>query len=257
MSFKQAFYVIVKRDLGKQFSFSLKTITFFLTPLIWLVLFLFLRGGKVTVSLPSGIVSYTSFIVLGIAVWRMVGFLFNKITRFSQINRDTIKPILSLSYGKKTLFWSLVVTNLITVLFLGLFIVSVGMLIYGFTFQLNNLPLSLLILVLTLFSNLGIALILLSFSFDYRWINDLSYIIVTIFVLTSGVFFPAEYFPSPLNLIAFIFPLTQGVSLLHALLLFENAPFSVPIFIALLAETILLFFLGKFLFFRKVGKLFR
>jgi ABC-type polysaccharide/polyol phosphate export permease len=257
MSFRPAFYAMVKRDLGKQFSFSLKTITFFLTPLIWLVLFLFLRGDKVTVSLPYGLIPYTAFIVLGIAVWRMVGFLFNKTTRFSQINRDTIKPILSLNYGKKTLFWSLITTNLISVLLLGLFVVSVGMLLYGFTIYLNNLPLAIIVLFLTLFSNLGIALILLSFSFDYRWIKDFSYILVTVFVLTSGVFFPAEYFPFPLNLVAFAFPLTQGVSLLHSLLLFENAPFSVPIFITLLIETIVLFFLGKFLFFRKVSKLFR
>ena len=69
----------------------------------------------------------------------------------------------------------------------------------------------------------------------------IGFITTTIFGLSAGVFFPVELFPLPFDNIAYVLPLTQGLTIMREMLLFPNFLPNMNLLIALLMETIILF----------------
>jgi ABC-2 type transport system permease protein len=78
--------------------------------------------------------------------------------------------------------------------------------------------------------------------------KSIGFITTTIFGLSSGVFFPVEFFPSPIDNIAYILPLTQGLTIMRELLLFPNLLPNINLLTALITETIGFFILAIFLY---------
>ena len=71
--------------------------------------------------------------------------------------------------------------------------------------------------------------------------KSIGFITTTIFGLSAGVFFPVELFPPPFDNLAYVLPLTQGLTLMREMLLFPNLLPNMNLLFMLLSETIILF----------------
>ena len=239
------------RDVIK---FSPSTLIFFITPLLWLVVFLFIRQHHLKVILDNGTVRYIDFLVLGVMGWRTVSEIMSSISKSVSSERSALKALLTAPNGKNILFKATLISSTVISLIVGLFIVLVGIMIYDFSIYYNNFLLGAIVFLLLMIIHIGIGFLFVGLAAIKEGFYSLRYLLTALFAMMSGVFFPVNLYPEPLNHWAMILPFTQGMKLLHDLFLFENAPLATNLLIILTIEAIVFFVLGYYMFKKNVMK---
>ena len=59
-------FLLTKRKLKESLNLSMNTLFLFIQPLLWLLIFLFIRQSKLDMFLPNGTTTYVNYLVLGV-----------------------------------------------------------------------------------------------------------------------------------------------------------------------------------------------
>jgi ABC-2 type transport system permease protein len=223
----------------------------FIQPVVWISLFLYLRESNIMVPLYYDTIRYTDYLISGIIVWRTITFIMSRIQKSIHSDRYIIRTVLFSPKGEGILFWSSIFSTVITAALIALVVLVAGIIVYGFSINMNNIILVLFIITLIIITHIGIAFILLSISFRFRDTRNFSFILTTVLGLISGVFFPPALFPYPINYLSYILPLTQGLDLLHTSALTSNN-LNIQLLIIMGAEGSILFGVGRVLFRKQI-----
>jgi len=251
MLIKPLAYLTLKK-IRENLGFRINTIALFIQPLLWLTIFIFLRQTKIIIDMELGPVKYVDFLVIGIFTWRMVTFMIGYFPKSVQDERPVIRALLLAPSGESIIFWSSIFSTAFIAILIGIVIMLAGAIIYNVSIFLNNILIVLFVLLLIIIVHLGFAIIFFSFSIYIKDAKSIGFILTTIFGLFSGVFFPPQFFPVPMNQIAFILPMTQGITLLRDLTLYPNAMLNWNLLYALVVEAIIFFSYGRLLYKKKL-----
>ena len=236
-----AFTLLTIKKIRNNLSFTLSTFTTILQPILWLSIFLYLREEHIILNLYNNQIRYIDFIVLGIFVWRTVSFILGKFPNSIKEDTSAIRSIIISPGGEKILIWSSIIATFSIAMIIGSCILLAAVLLYGFSIFLNHIIIAFLVFLLIIIIHFEIASIIVISHIHIKDMKSIGFITTTIFGLSAGVFFPVELFPPPFDNLAYVLPLTQGLTLMRELLLFPNLLPNMNLLFALLSETIILF----------------
>jgi ABC-type polysaccharide/polyol phosphate export permease len=236
-----AFTLLTIKKIRNNLSFTLSTFTTILQPILWLSIFLYLREEHIIINLYNNQIRYIDFLVLGIFVWRTVSFILGKFPSSIKEDASAIRSIIISPGGEKILIWSSIIATFSIAMIIGSCILLAAVLLYDFSIFLNHIIIAFLIFLLIIIIHFEIASIIVISHIHIKDMKSIGFITTTIFGLSAGVFFPVELFPPPFDNLAYVLPLTQGLTLMRELLLFPNLLPNMNLLFALLSETIILF----------------
>ena len=236
-----AFTLLTIKKIRNNLSFTLSTFTTILQPILWLSIFLYLREEHIILNLYNNQIRYIDFIVLGIFVWRTVSFILGKFPSSIKEDASAIRSIIISPGGEKILIWSSIIATFSIAMIIGSCILLAAVLLYDFSIFLNHIIIAFLVFLLIIIIHFEIASIIVISHIHIKDMKSIGFITTTIFGLSAGVFFPVELFPPPFDNLAYVLPLTQGLTLMRELLLFPNLLPNMNLLFALLSETIILF----------------
>jgi|GEM_PF-2350964 len=236
-----AFTLLTIKKIRNNLSFTLSTFTTILQPILWLSIFLYLREEHIIINLYNNQIRYIDFLVLGIFVWRTVSFILGKFPSSIKEDASAIRSIIISPGGEKILIWSSIIATFSIAMIIGSCILLAAVLLYGFSIFLNHIIIAFLVFLLIIIIHFEIASIIVISHIHIKDMKSIGFITTTIFGLSAGVFFPVELFPPPFDNLAYVLPLTQGLTLMRELLLFPNLLPNMNLLFALLSETIILF----------------
>ena len=236
-----AFTLLTIKKIRNNLSFTLSTFTTILQPILWLSIFLYLREEHIILNLYNHQIRYIDFLVLGIFVWRTVSFILGKFPSSIKEDASAIRSIIISPGGEKILIWSSIIATFSIAMIIGSCILLAAVLLYGFSIFLNHIIIAFLVFLLIIIIHFEIASIIVISHIHIKDMKSIGFITTTIFGLSAGVFFPVELFPPPFDNLAYVLPLTQGLTLMRELLLFPNLLPNMNLLFALLSETIILF----------------
>ena len=236
-----AFILLTFNKIKSNISFSLDTFTTLLQPVLWLSIFLILRENSITLQINNNEIKYIDFLVLGIFVWRIVSFIIGRFP--SMIQEDTIpmRSIMISPGGRKVLLWSCIATTFSIAMLIGLTMMLASILLYGFSIYLNFIFYAIIVFLICIIIHFEIALIFFFLRMQRKNLKSLGFIATTMFGLFSGVFFPINLFPFPLNDISYFLPLTQSLILMRELLLYPEPVLNWYLLLILSLETVFIF----------------
>jgi ABC-2 type transport system permease protein len=243
-----ALVLLTIKKIRNNLSFSLSTFTTILQPILWLSIFIYLREEQIILNIYNNQIRYIDFLVLGIFVWRIVSFILGKFPSSIKEDSSAIRSIITSPGGEKILIWSSIISTFSIAIIIGTSILITAVLLYNFSIFLNQIMVASLVFLLIIIIHFEIASIIVISRIHIRDMKSIGFITTTIFGLSSGVFFPVEFFPSPIDNIAYILPLTQGLTIMRELLLFPNLLPNINLLTALITETIGFFILAIFLY---------
>ena len=236
-----AFTLLTIKKIRNNLSFTLSTFTTILQPILWLSIFLYLREEHIIINLYNNQIRYIDFLVLGIFVWRTVSFILGKFPSSIKEDASAIRSIIISPGGEKILIWSSIIATFSIAMIIGSCILLAAVLLYDFSIFLNHIIIAFLVFLLIIIIHFEIASIIVISHIHIKDMKSIGFITTTIFGLSAGVFFPVELFPPPFDNLAYVLPLTQGLTLMRELLLFPNLLPNMNLLFALLSETIILF----------------
>jgi len=236
-----AFTLLTIKKIRNNLSFTLSTFTTILQPILWLSIFLYLREEHIIINLYNNQIRYIDFLVLGILVWRTVSFILGKFPSSIKEDASAIRSIIISPGGEKILIWSSIIATFSIAMIIGSCILLAAVLLYDFSIFLNHIIIAFLVFLLIIIIHFEIASIIVISHIHIKDMKSIGFITTTIFGLSAGVFFPVELFPPPFDNLAYVLPLTQGLTLMRELLLFPNLLPNMNLLFALLSETIILF----------------
>jgi ABC-type polysaccharide/polyol phosphate export permease len=236
-----AFTLLTIKKIRNNLSFTLSTFTTILQPILWLSIFLYLREEHIIINLYNNQIRYIDFLVLGIFVWRTVSFILGKFPSSIKEDASAIRSIIISPGGEKILIWSSIIATFSIAMIIGSCILLASVLLYDFSIFLNHIIIAFLVFLLIIIIHFEIASIIVISHIHIKDMKSIGFITTTIFGLSAGVFFPVELFPPPFDNLAYVLPLTQGLTLMRELLLFPNLLPNMNLLFALLSETIILF----------------
>lgn len=236
-----AFTLLTIKKIRNNLSFTLSTFTTILQPILWLSIFLYLREEHIIINLYNNQIRYIDFLVLGIFVWRTVSFILGKFPSSIKEDASAIRSIIISPGGEKILIWSSIIATCSIAMIIGSCILLAAVLLYDFSIFLNHIIIAFLVFLLIIIIHFEIASIIVISHIHIKDMKSIGFITTTIFGLSAGVFFPVELFPPPFDNLAYVLPLTQGLTLMRELLLFPNLLPNMNLLFALLSETIILF----------------
>jgi len=236
-----AFTLLTIKKIRNNLSFTLSTFTTILQPILWLSIFLYLREEHIIINLYNNQIRYIDFLVLGIFVWRTVSFILGKFPSSIKEDASAIRSIIISPGGEKILIWSSIIATFSIAMIIGSCILLAAFLLYDFSIFLNHIIIAFLVFLLIIIIHFEIASIIVISHIHIKDMKSIGFITTTIFGLSAGVFFPVELFPPPFDNLAYVLPLTQGLTLMRELLLFPNLLPNMNLLFALLSETIILF----------------
>ena len=243
-----ALVLLTIKKIRNNLSFSLGTFTTILQPILWLSIFIYLREEQIILNIYNNQIRYIDFLVLGIFVWRIVSFILGKFPSSIKEDSSAIRSIITSPGGEKILIWSSIISTFSIAIIIGASILITAVLLYNFSIFFNQIIVASLVFLLIIIIHFEIASIIVISRIHIRDMKSIGFITTTIFGLSSGVFFPVEFFPPPVDNIAYILPLTQGLTIMRELLLFPNLLPNINLMIALITETIVFFILAIFLY---------
>jgi ABC-type polysaccharide/polyol phosphate export permease len=236
-----AFTLLTIKKIRNNLSFTLSTFTTILQPILWLSIFLYLREEHIILNLYNNQIRYIDFLVLGIFVWRTVSFILGKFSSSIKEDASAIRSIIISPGGEKILIWSSIIATFSIAMIIGSSILLAAVLLYDFSIFLNHIIIAFLVFMLIVIIHFEIASIIVISHIHIKDMKSIGFITTTIFGLSAGVFFPVELFPPPFDNLAYVLPLTQGLTLMRELLLFPNLLPNMNLLFMLLSETIILF----------------
>ena len=236
-----AFTLLTIKKIRNNLSFTLSTFTTILQPILWLSIFLYLREEHIILNLYNYQIRYIDFLVLGIFVWRTVSFILGKFPSSIKEDASAIRSIIISPGGEKILIWSSIIATFSIAMIIGSCILLAAVLLYDFSIFLNHIIIAFLVFLLIIIIHFEIASIIVISNIHIKDMKSIGFITTTIFGLSAGVFFPVELFPPPFDNVAYVLPLTQGLTLMRELLLFPNLLPNMNLLFMLLSETIILF----------------
>ena len=236
-----AFTLLTIKKIRNNLSFTLSTFTTILQPILWLSIFLYLREEHIIINLYNNQIRYIDFLVLGIFVWRTVSFILGKFPSSIKEDASAIRSIIISPGGEKILIWSSIIATFSIAMIIGSCILLAAVLLYGFSIFLNHIIIAFLVFLLIIIIHFEIASIIVISHIHIKDMKSIGFITTTIFGLSAGVFFPVELFPPPFDNLAYVLPLTQGLTLMRELLLFPYLLPNMNLLFVLLSETIILF----------------
>jgi len=243
-----ALVLLTFKKIRNNLSFSLGTFTTILQPILWLSIFIYLREEQIIVNTYNNQIRYIDFLVLGIFVWRIVSYILGKFPNSIKEDSSAIRSIITSPGGENVLIWSSIISTFSIAMIIGISILITAVLLYNFSIFLNQIMIASVVFLLIIIIHFEIACIIVISRIPLRDMKSIGFITTTILGLSSGVFFPVEYFPPPLDNIAYILPLTQGLTIMRELLLFPNLLPNIHLLTALIIETIVFFILSIFLY---------
>jgi ABC-type polysaccharide/polyol phosphate export permease len=86
----------------------------------------------------------------------------------------------------------------------------------------NQIIIASLVFLLIIIIHFEIASIIVISHIHIKDMKSIGFITTTKFGLSTGVFFPVELFPPPFDNLAYVLPLTQGLTIMREMLLFPN-----------------------------------
>jgi ABC-type polysaccharide/polyol phosphate export permease len=236
-----AFLLLTIKKIRNNLSLTLSTFTTILQPLLWLIIFLYLREEQITLNLYNNQIRYIDFLVLGIFLWRIVSFILGKFPSSIKEDASAIRSIITSPGGEKILIWSSLVATFSIAMIIGACILLSAVLLYEFSIFFNQIIIAFLVFLLVIIIHFEIASIIVISHIHIKDMKSIGFITTTIFGLSAGVFFPVELFPSPFDNIAYVLPLTQGLTIMREMLLFPNLLPNLNLLILLLSEAFILF----------------
>jgi len=242
------------KKIKETVNFSLGTIIFFIQPMLWLIIFLFIKQQNHLVTLSHGKIRYVDFLVLGIFAWRMIAELMRSISYSISPEKQALRAIVTKPNGVKILFFSSLSASWVTGILIGAAILIAGKILFDFQTHIGSLILVLFILLLLFISHSGIAFIFLALTTINRGFTNVRYLLTTIFALFSGVFYPVALYPAPFNQLAYVLPFTQGLELLQETMLFNRISVNYTLLFTLIIESILLIVIGYLLYKKRIKK---
>jgi ABC-type polysaccharide/polyol phosphate export permease len=252
-----AYILLTTNKIKSHISFSIDTFTTLLQPILWLSIFLFLRESNTFLEIGNNDVRYVDFLVLGIFLWRIVSSIIGRFSSIVKEDMRTMRSVMITNGGKKVLMWSGITATLMLALIVGGIIILYSIFIYDFEILPNFLPYALLVFMLMIIIHFEIAIIVFILNIQKKSLNNLGFILTTLFALLSGVFFPVDLYPYPLNDISYAFPLTQSLSLMRELLLYQDVSINWNMLLLITLESIFLFILSFVLYKKKLNTLFK
>lgn len=244
----KAFTLLTIKKIRNNLSFTLSTFTTILQPILWLSIFLYLREEHIILNLYNNQIRYIDFLVLGIFVWRTVSFILGKFPSSIKEDASAIRSIIISPGGEKILIWSSIIATFSIAMIIGSSILLAAVLLYDFSIFLNHIIIAFLVFLLIIIIHFEIASIIVISHIHIKDMKSIGFITTTIFGLSAGVFFPVELFPPPFDNLAYVLPLTQGLTLMRELLLFPNLLPNMNLLFMLLSETIILFISAMILY---------
>jgi len=236
-----AFILLTIKKIKNHLSFTLSTFTTIIQPILWLSIFLYLREEQITLSIYNNQIRYIDFLVLGIFLWRIVSFILGKFPSVIKEDVSAIRSIITSPGGEKILIWSSFVATFFIAMIIGTAILLTAVLLYDFSIFFNQIIIASLVFFLIIIIHFEIASIIVISHIHIKDMKSIGFITTTIFGLSAGVFYPVELFPPPFDNLAYVLPLTQGLTIMREMLLFPYFLPNMNLFIALLIETIILF----------------
>jgi ABC-type polysaccharide/polyol phosphate export permease len=236
-----AFILLTIKKIRNNLSFTLSTFTTILQPILWLVIFLYLREEQITLTIYNNQIRYIDFLVLGIFLWRIVSFILGKFPSSIKEDASAIRSIITSPGGEKILIWSSLVATFSIAMIIGACILLSAVLLYDFSIFFNQIIIAFLVFLLVIIIHFEIASIIVISHIHIKDMKSIGFITTTIFGLSAGVFFPVELFPSPFDNIAYVLPLTQGLTIMREMLLFPHLLPNLNLLIMLLSEALILF----------------
>ena len=174
-------------------------------------------------------------------MWRTVSFILGKFASSIKEDASAIRSIIISPGGEKILIWSSIIATFSIAMIIGSCILLASVLLYDFSIFLNHIIIAFLVFLLIIIIHFEIASIIVISHIHIKDMKSIGFITTTIFGLSAGVFFPVELFPPPFDNLAYILPLTQGLTIMRETLLFPYFLFNMNLFIALIMEAIILF----------------
>ncbi len=248
-----AFILLTIKKIKNNFSFTLSTFTTILQPILWLSIFLYLREEQITLNIYNNQIRYIDFLVLGIFLWRVISFILGKFPSSIKEDASAIRSIITSPDGEKILIWSSIVSTFFIAIIIGASILLAAIILYDFSIFLNQIMIASLVFLLIIIIHFEIASIIVISHINIRDMKSIGFITTTIFGLSAGVFFPVELFPSPFDSLAYVLPLTQGLTMMRELLLFPHLVPNTNLLIMLLSEALILF-ISTFVLYKKIFK---
>ena len=236
-----AFILLTIKKIKNNLSFTLSTFTTIMQPILWLSIFLYLREEQITLSIYNNQIRYIDFLVLGIFLWRIVSFILGKFPSSIKEDASAIRSIITSPGGEKILIWSSLVATFSIAMIIGTCILLSAVLLYDFSVFFNQIIIASLVFLLIIIIHFEIASIIVISHIHIKDMKSIGFITTTIFGLSAGVFFPVEFFPPPFDNIAYVLPLTQGLTIMRETLLFPNLLLNINLLIMLLSEAFILF----------------
>jgi ABC-type polysaccharide/polyol phosphate export permease len=236
-----AFILLTIKKIQNNLSFTLSTFTTILQPILWLVIFLYLREEQITLNIYNNQIRYIDFLVLGIFLWRIVSFILGKFPSSIKEDASAIRSIITSPGGEKILIWSSLVATFSIAMIIGACILLSAVLLYDFSIFFNQIIIAFLVFLLVIIIHFEIASIIVISHIHIKDMKSIGFITTTIFGLSAGVFFPVELFPSPFDNIAYVLPLTQGLTIMREMLLFPDLLPNINLLVMLLSEALILF----------------
>jgi ABC-type polysaccharide/polyol phosphate export permease len=246
-----ALMLLTIKKIRNDFSFKLSTFTTIIQPILWLNIYLYLREEQIVLNIYNNQIRYIDFLVLGIFVWRVISFILSKFPSSIKEDASAIRSIITSPGGEKILIWSGIVATFSIAMIIGTSILLTAILLYDFSIFLNQIIIASLVFLLIIIIHFEIASIIVISRIHIKDMKSIGFITTTIFGLSAGVFFPVELFPSPFDNLAYVLPLTQGLTIMRELLLFPDLLPNINLLVMLLSEALILF-ISTFILYKKI-----
>ncbi|MFC1548574.1 ABC transporter permease [Candidatus Omnitrophota bacterium] len=216
--------VFLKKDLKIELSYKLSVLLRGLSVILFCLVFFFLARmveGASIKMLAKYKGNYFSFALIGMAFYSFFAILLNSFSsrlREEQLT-GTLEAIFLAPVRLPTLLAGITSFSLVRGMLNMLLFFLVGVFLLGAKISLSNVPIFLLVFVLSVMSFLSIGIIASSFILVFKRGNPINWLLENIFLLAGGVLYPVSVLPEWVRKISDILPITYALRAFRGLLI--------------------------------------
>ena len=216
----------LRKDWNVAISYKLQFFSSIAGVLISTMVFYFLSnfvGKNLTNSMKPYGGNYFAFVIVGIALTDYLVVStesFSSAIRSGQVN-GTFEALLTTPTSILTILFSSYLYPFLFTTFRILTYIFIGVVFCGLQFQVSNIWLCLLALVMTLLPFWGLGLLSAAFIIVFKQGSPINWILGISSTLLGGVFYPVSSLPAWLKPLSLAMPLTFGIEVMRKVLLAE------------------------------------
>jgi lipopolysaccharide transport system permease protein len=247
--FRDLFYFLVWRDVKVKYKQTVIGIAWAVfQPLVTMVIFSVFFGRLA--KIPSDGIPYPIFVYTGLLFWILFSSSLSAVSTSFVGNQNIITKIY---FPRIILPSASILTNLVDFAISSIILIGL-MIYYGFTPTLLGVVLLPLLLLITIFSALGIGLLLASLNVKYRDVQFVLPFFIQILIFVAPVIYPVSIVSESYRWILGLNPMAGVIDTARATLLGQGEV-SVDLLLMSFVSTVLFTIIG-YLYFRSVERYF-